>query len=50
MIVMDCFTKWLEVYTIPDQEATTVVGALVINFFRWFTVLRELHSDWAWNL
>jgi hypothetical protein len=26
---MDYFTKWLEVYTIPNQEASTVADALV---------------------
>jgi hypothetical protein len=30
---MDYLTKWLEVYTIPNQEASTVAEALVTNFF-----------------
>jgi hypothetical protein len=30
---MDLFTKWPEVYTIPDQKAMTVVDVLVTNFF-----------------
>jgi hypothetical protein len=40
MIVMDYFTKWPEVYTIHNQEASTVT-----NFFCRFGIPRELHSD-----
>jgi hypothetical protein len=39
MIAMDCFTKWLEAYAIPNQEASMVVEALVTNFFCGFRVL-----------
>jgi hypothetical protein len=28
-IAMDYFTKWLEAYAIPSQEALTVVEALI---------------------
>jgi hypothetical protein len=28
LITMDCFTKWPEAYTIPNQEASVVVEAL----------------------
>jgi Mn-dependent DtxR family transcriptional regulator len=42
---MDCFTKWLEAYTIPDQEALTVVEALITNFFYCFGIPWELHRD-----
>jgi hypothetical protein len=38
---MDYFVKWPEVYAIPNQEASTVVEALVTNFCR-FGILREL--------
>jgi hypothetical protein len=44
MIAMDCFTKWLEVYAISNQEAS-VVEALVTNFFYSFGLPRELHSN-----
>jgi hypothetical protein len=30
---MDYFTNWLEAYAIPSQEASTMVEALVNNFF-----------------
>jgi hypothetical protein len=42
---MDYFTKWPEVYAIPNQEASTVAQALVTNFFCRFGIPRELHSD-----
>jgi hypothetical protein len=32
-MAMDYFMKLPEVYTIPTQEASTVVEALVTNFF-----------------
>jgi hypothetical protein len=44
VITMDCFTKWPEAYAILNQEASTVVEALVTNFCS-FGVPRELHSD-----
>jgi len=43
------FTKWPESYNIPNQEAPTVADALVINFFCYFGVPRELHSDQSCN-
>jgi hypothetical protein len=46
---MDYFTKWPEAYAIPNQEAATVVEALVTNFFCRFGVPRELHSDQGRN-
>jgi hypothetical protein len=46
---MDCFTKWLEVYTIPNQEASTAANVLLTNFFYDFGVERELHSDQGQN-
>jgi hypothetical protein len=46
---MDYFTEWLEVYAIPNQEASTVEEALVTNFFRYFGIPRELQSDQGRN-
>jgi hypothetical protein len=44
LTTMDYFTKWLEAYTIPNQEASKVAEALVTNFFCHFRVPGELHS------
>jgi hypothetical protein len=49
LIAMDYFTKWLEAYAIPNQEASTVAEALVTNFFCRFGIPRELHSDQGCN-
>jgi hypothetical protein len=43
LIAMDNFSKWLEVYTIPNQKASTVMDALVADFFCHFRVPRQLH-------
>jgi transposase InsO family protein len=48
LIAMNYFTKWPEVYPIPNQEASTVAAALVTDFCR-FGVPRELHSDQGRN-
>jgi hypothetical protein len=45
---MDYFTKWPEVYDIPNQEASTEAETLVTNFCR-FGIPRELNSDQAHN-
>jgi hypothetical protein len=49
LIAMDYFTKWPEVYPIPDQEASTVADALMTDFFCRFGVPRELNSDQGRN-
>jgi transposase InsO family protein len=46
---MEYFTKWSEVYAIPNQEAATVAETLVANFFCRFGIPLELHSDQARN-
>ncbi|XP_046685022.1 uncharacterized protein K02A2.6-like [Homalodisca vitripennis] len=46
---MDYFTKWPEVYAIPNQEASTVAGCLVNDFVCRYGVPRELHSDQGTN-
>jgi hypothetical protein len=43
LIAIDSFTKWPEVYAIPNQVASTVEDALVTDFFCHFGDPRELH-------
>ena len=45
MVVCDYFTKWVECYALPDQQAYTVADALVTNFFSRFGVPYVLHTD-----
>ena len=49
LVVIDYFTKWPEVFPLPNQEAVTVAHALVNEFFSRFGVPRELHSDQGRN-
>ena len=45
LVVSDYFTKWVEAYAIPNQEASTVARVLVDEFFCRFGPPRQLHSD-----
>jgi hypothetical protein len=45
MVAMDCFTRWVEVYAIRNQEATTVAKKLVDEMFCRFSPPEQLHSD-----
>lgn len=38
LVAMDYFTKWPEAYAVPNQEAETVVDALVEGMFSRFGV------------
>ncbi|GFU43589.1 retrovirus-related Pol polyprotein from transposon 412 [Trichonephila clavipes] len=46
---MEYFTKWPEVYPIPDQEASTVADVLVQHWISRFGVPLQLHSDQGRN-
>lgn len=45
LTVMDYFTKWPEAYALPDQEAETVVDALLGGLISRFGVPESIHSD-----
>ena len=49
LTVMDYFTKWPEAYAVPDQEAETVVDALVEGMFSRFGAPESIHSDQGRN-
>ena len=49
LIAADYFTKWVEAYPLPNQEATTVAEALVKNFVCQFGVPLIIHSDQGRN-
>lgn len=49
MVVMDYFTKWPEVFAIPNQEATTVASKLVDEVICRYGVPLEIHSDQGRN-
>ena len=45
LVAADCFTKWVEVYGIPNQEAVTVAVKLVDEMFCRFSPPKQVHSD-----
>ena len=49
LVTMDYFSKWPEVYPIPNQEARTVANVLVREFFCRFGIPMELHLDQGRN-
>jgi len=50
LVVVDAFTKWVEAYTLPDQEASTCMTAVYNGFFSRFGLSRQLHSDQGRNV
>ena len=50
LVVSHYFTKWTEIYTMPNQEATTVAEKLVREFICRFGEPRHFHSDEGTNL
>ena len=45
LVVADYFTRWVEAFAIPNQEATTVARKLVNEVFCRFSPPEQLHSD-----
>jgi len=45
LVISDYFTRWVEAYGIPNQEATTVARKLVDEMFCRFGIPEQLHSD-----
>ena len=45
LVVGDYFTRWMECFAIPDQEAETVAKKLVDEVFCRFSPPEQLHSD-----
>lgn len=45
LVVGDYFTRWVEAYAIPNQEAVTVAKKLTDEYFFRFSPPEQLHSD-----
>ena len=45
LVVADYFTRWVEAFPIPNQEATTVARKLVNEVFCRYSPPEQLHSD-----
>ena len=49
LVAADYFTRWVEAYPVPNQEATTVARRLPDEFFFRFSPLEQLHADQGWQ-
>ena len=49
LVLVDAFTKWVETFPLPDQEASTCITAAYNGFFARFGLPRQLHSDQGRN-
>ena len=49
LVVCDYFSKWTEMYPIPDQTAPVVANVFVHNWITRYGCPRELHSDQGSN-
>ena len=45
LVASDYFTRWVEAYAIPNQEALTVARKLIDHMFCRFGLPEQLHSD-----
>ena len=45
LVVADYFTRYMEAFPLPNQEATTVARKLVVEIFLRFSTPEQLHSD-----
>ncbi|TKJ32064.1 MAG: hypothetical protein CEE38_23710, partial [Planctomycetes bacterium B3_Pla] len=49
LVVGDYFTKWIEAYALPNQEAKTVADVLTREFFSHYGTPMEIHADQGRN-
>ena len=45
LVALDFFTKWVEAFAIPNQEAITVAKKLTDQMFCRFSPPEQIHSD-----
>ena len=45
LVIQDYFSKWIEMFAIPDKTARTVADLLVREVFTRYGVCKKLHSD-----
>ena len=45
LVIQDYFSKWVELFPLPDKTAQTVAEILVKEFFTRYGVCNRLHSD-----
>ena len=45
LVLQDYFSKWIQIWPLPNHQATTVARALTVDFFSKFGAPLRLHSD-----
>ena len=45
LVVADYFTRWVEAFPLPNQEASTIATKLVEHILLRFSVPEQLHSN-----
>ena len=45
LVLQDYFSKWIEIWPLPNHQAATVARVLVTDCFHGFGALTRLHSD-----
>ncbi|KRX35478.1 hypothetical protein T05_10257 [Trichinella murrelli] len=45
LTVTDCFTKWTEVFALPNMEATTIAKTLAENYYCRFGIPEQFQKD-----
>ncbi|KAJ8962126.1 hypothetical protein NQ318_018083 [Aromia moschata] len=49
-VVVDYFSKWVDTYVLPNQEASTAADASITHWIYLFGVPLEVHSDQGTNV
>ena len=49
LVIGDYFSKWIEAYALPNQEAKTVADMMTREFIARYGALMEIHSDQGLN-
>ena len=49
LVIGDYFTKWIEAFPIPNQEAKTVADILTLQFVARYGAPIEIHTDQGRN-
>ncbi len=49
LVIIDYFTRWVEAYELPDQQAATIAEPLVHQFISRFGCPLEIHTDQGRN-
>lgn len=49
LVVGDYFSKWVEAFSLPNQEAHSIAKVLVDEWVCWYETPRTIHTDQGRN-